>query len=310
MKRFVFFSIFAIAIVVAGADAQVRKIDESEWMTVVSEKAEFSVRMPKSSLVQVDDEKFPRTTLYGFQGGVAIRFARTKTPLAKQTFRASTFAAGEKVAVAEQKIDDIELRTIITNDKAYRLSITAASDSKFYLLLISGRSKDDPAIAYVLSSIRVKGQPIVESKDGKATDASAPIELKSLKTSKEIADALDAKRPKWNGKITYEPLAAYRKTETDETVRDPVELTALRPRFNFSPMLKGGLIRFTVVFKADGTIGDMKFFSDADRSILGAYAEGAREMRFLPAIGSDGKPVDFTKEFLMTFSTSSSTFIL
>lgn len=311
MKTLIAMTLVAIVSVAIDAVAQTPKIDESAWITVASEKAEFSLRMPKSTLVHVDEtERFPRTTLFGFDGGVSIRFVRTKTPLARETFRASTFAPSAKAVAAEQKIEDVDLRTVISNAETYRLNISAASDSKFYLLLISGASKDDPAIAYVLRSIRIKGKPIVESKDGPERDDNAPIELNSLKTSPEIAEALKAKRPKWNGKVTYEPLAAYKKTEPDKSVREPVELTALRPKFNFVPMLKGGLIRFSVVFKADGTIGDMTFYSDADRSILAAYADGAREMRFLPAVGSDGKTVDFAKEFLLTFGTSSRTFIL
>ncbi len=311
MKLFFITSLIAILLFAVDAAAQTPKVDESAWMTVVSEKSEFSLRMPRSSLVHVDDsDRLPRTTLFGFDGGVSIRFARTKNQRAKEVLRARSYSESEKVLAVEQKIADVELRMLITNDDPYRLTISAASDSKFYNLSITGQSKDDPAIAYVLGSIRIKGEPFVISKNRAAQDDGPPTELSSLKTSNEITDALKAKRPKWNGKINYKPLAEYVKTETEKSVREPIELTALRPKFNFSPFLKGGLIRLRVVFKADGTIGDMTIYSDAERSILAGYVAGARDMRFLPAVGIDGKPVDSIKEYTMTFTTSMGGMIL
>ncbi|MBK7705424.1 MAG: hypothetical protein IPJ30_06475 [Acidobacteria bacterium] len=253
MKKRIVLSLVAIALFVIDSNAQTQKIDESAWMTIASEKAEFSLRMPKSSLVHVDGTaQLPLTSLIGFDESVSIRYSRTKEPGAKKTWRNWGSPANKDALVAEQRIDDVELRMIVTNDGKYRLSIYAASDSNFYYLSIVGKSKEDPAIAYVLNSIRIKGRPLVISKDSAAQNDGAPVELSSLKTSQEIIDVLKAKRPKWNGKITYKPLAAYTKTETDMSVREPVDLTALKPKFNFSPMLKGGLIRLRVVYKADG----------------------------------------------------------
>lgn len=305
MKFLITSSLIVVAFLNANSYSQSRAIDESAWMTIATENSEFVLRMPRSSLVQVeDDRQNPRTSLFGFDSGVSIHFSQTKTSSAKEWMKARGVPRDGTVE-STFKIGNIDMRTIISNDGMYRLTIVAASKSRYFVLSISGENKDDPAIAYVLSSVRINGTPIVERKDGPPLqEQSVPIELGSLKTSKEITDALKAKRPKWNGNVTYEPLSAFKKSEKIASVRPPIELNSLRPKFNPSFTNSSGLIRFRVVFKADGSVGDMAFYSDVERPIVAAYAAGARELRFLPAIGSDGKPVDFTKEFVMTFETS------
>lgn len=304
MKLFVT-SLIVMVFLSVGSKAQPRMIDESAWMTFASEKAEFSLRMPKSSLVHVEDtQMFKRTSLYGFDRGVSVRFSQTKTSKARDWLRARGPKIDDVVVESEFKIEGIGVRTRITVDDFYRMTIVAASNSRYYVLTVSGANKDDPAIAYVLSSIRIKGTPIAKWNETTLNDQGAPVDVDSLKTSPEITNAIKAKRPKWNGKVTYARLAEYKKSDRIKTIREPVELTSVRPNFRPSLAQKGGVIRLRVRLNADGTVGDMTVFSDVERSILAAYADEVRELRFLPAIGSDGKAVDFTKDFVFTFDVS------
>lgn len=304
MKLFVT-SLIAIVFLSVGSKSQSATIDESKWTTFAAEKAEFALRMPKSSLVHVEDmQMYKRTSLYGFDRGVSVRFSQTKTSKARDWLRARGPKIDDSVVESDFTIEGVGVRTRITADDVYRMTIVAASDSRYYVLTISGADKDDPAIAYVLSSVRIKGTPIAKWNETTLNDQTTPVQLDSLRTSPEITDAIKAKRPKWNGKVTYARLAEYKKPDRYKSIREPVELTSVRPNFRPSLAEKGGVIRVRVALNADGTVGDMTIFSDVDRSILAAYAAAVRELRFLPAIGSDGKAVDFTKNFVFTFEVS------
>lgn len=304
MKKLIVTSIIAIAFVLSGIDARPQKIDESAWMTVTSEKGEFSLRMPKSSLVHVDDAgDYPQTTLFGFDRGVTLRFACTKTSKAREFFRAEIFPERENASFAEQRIDGVDLRTVVSHDGIYRISISAAGDRRHYYLSITGKDRDDPAIFYVVNSIRIKNKPIVQTAGGTTDDPEQPVDISTLENSPEVADALKFKRPKWKGKVTYAPLASFKKSEPDDNVREPFLLGVFKPVYYFPPWPKNGVIRLKVVLKADGTVGDISIFSDVDRSTLAPFGDRARRLRFLPAIGVDGKPVDFTRDYLFTFFT-------
>lgn len=278
----------------------------SNWVNF--ETPNLSVSMPKDYLVNVekiqDEEK---KTIYSFANGVMMEFSYYRVQDAKSNLTRVYVDTAKKPVVMNFTIKKLVGKQIAYSDNGYRYQLFLASSDRYYQFEISTASKEKEEVALFLHSIKINGKRLIKSDkklDGPLTET---ISTKSLKSSEQVIEALKRKSGKHTGTVTYEPLAAFKECKEDFNLRAPIlltsiTLTAVSPDFSTGFNIdKGGEVKIKLRLLADGQVGDIVIYSDADRRLLKTYAESARKAKFIPA-ESNQIPIDACKVVWWTFS--------
>ena len=269
----------------------------SNWVSFETPGNVISVSMPKDYLVNIEKiQDEDKKIIYSFANGVMMEFSYYRVQDAKSNLAKIRAEAAKNPVTMDFAVGKLAGKQIVYSDDGYRYTLYIASSDMYYFFEVSAATKDQKEIALFLQSIKVNGKQLVKS-DKNLDGPSAPetIFTKSLKPSERVTDALKRKLDKFTGKITYEPLTAFKDCKQDFDRRSAILLTEIKPDFSaFSSDAKGGEVKIRLMLLADGQVADIVVYSDADRRILKSYAESARKAKFIPA-ESNGSPTDACK---------------
>lgn len=296
----VFFSLLAMTFsFVAMTSAQ----GSAEWVDLEADEGEFSVRVPGGfgSLKEAT-----KVTAYYHTDGVSGSVQRDKTD---GMLRLSWIRPGrdDKAVYQAVSFEGFSLIRVTPGPtaRAYTETIYIASKNRFYSVTAHGRDRQDPQVRRVLDSIRLKGRPLFRNVVAVPTAArtAGAADLADLKTSPEIAAAL--KRPDAPAKAArFETVVKTDADDISSTVYTRM-LTILRKDkavYTDDARERGvrGSVHGRVLFRADGTIGEVIMDPSMDEGLARKCAEAARRIKFLPA-EVDGKPVDEWRPLTYTF---------
>jgi hypothetical protein len=302
-------SAFLITLLAALGSAQDSN-PYTNWVGFETPGNVISVSMPKDYLVNVEKiEDGEKKIIYSFANGVMMEFSYYRSEDAKSNLSRIYVEATKNPMIMDFAIDKLAGKQIAYIDSGYRYKLFLASSDMYYLFEVSAASKDQKEIALFLQSIKINGKQFVKSDknfDGLLTER---ISTKSLKSSEQVIDLLKRKTGKHAGAVTYEPLAAFRDCKEDLNLRPAILLTTIHPDFSgsFGDAAKGGELKIKMMLSADGQVGDIVIYSDADRRVLKTLAESARKAKFIPA-ERNGMPTDTCKVEWRSFGTQTSIF--
>ena len=285
-----------------------------EWVTIETDKNVLSVSLPKDFIVTAESERFfERKTLYAFADGVQIEFSAVKSAglPAKANLARVRLDKDRDPKILDFEFEGLPGKYITYKKSGWQTKILVASNDWYYRVELSAESAESEAVLRVLNSIRIKGKQFLSARGMNSTPPSEIIALKSLKESPEIDEALKQKQPKYEAEVFYEPLAEFKPCPANSGVRPAVLAESLKPAMTFSPMnvKEGGEIRVQYDLHADGRVGDIRIYSDVDRSVLRGYADAAKKLRFLPAQKA-GVAVDWCDTLWSAFDITISTRII
>lgn len=290
-------SAFLITLLAVLANAQDSN-PYTNWVSFETPGNVTSFSMPKDYLVNVEKiQDGEKKTIYSFANGVMMEFSYFRVQDAKLSLTRVHVEAARNPVIMDFALDKLAGKQIAYSDNGYRYKLFVASSDMYYLFEVSAASKDQKELALFMHSIKINGKQLVKSDkkfDGPSTEI---ISTKSLKSSERVIDALKRKTGKYTGTVTYEPLSAFKDCKEDFDARTAILLTAIKPDFSAllpSEDLKAGDVKMKIMLLADGQVGDIVIYSDADRRILKTLAESARKAKFIPA-ESNGTPTDACK---------------
>ncbi|MEP7213104.1 MAG: hypothetical protein ABI791_08520 [Acidobacteriota bacterium] len=274
--------------------AQQAQQTRAEWTRIESNNKEFSVALPSGFLVHVDNSTAEsRRTLVGFVNGVTVRVTIVKQFNAKGNLGRVRVEQSRNPVVLDFQFGDFFGKTVTYRSDGYKQDIYLASDSSYYSVSVAANSGEVPEVARLLQSIRLEGKPFIEGDSGKADEAATVVRVKALVSSPQVKEALDRKAAKVERKINFEPLTSFAECGTDHTVRPAMIVADMRQSafVKLPRSKKNGELKIKYQLRADGTVGEITFYSDMDRSSLKGFADAAKEIRFVAAERS-GSPVD------------------
>jgi hypothetical protein len=302
--------LFALSISSYAAKAQ---DPVKNWVTLESNKKEFSVSVPPDFIVTEESERlYEQKTVWAFTDGVRIEVGVSKDLHTRARAKLPNVRIDND---RDPKVLDFEFEGIpgkyITFKKGgWESRIYFASGDWYYRVEIAGDKADSQTVIRFLDSIRIKGKQFLAAAAGTWPEPDTTLLFDSLEESPEIKKVKKQKAPPFGGTVQYRPLAEFKPCPADAQVRPAVLASSLKPEMSFRIRdirnAESGEVRVQYELRADGSVGDVRIFSDVDRSVLRGYAEGAKRLRFLPATKA-GVPVDFCDTMWSAFGVTTST---
>jgi hypothetical protein len=295
---------FALCLLVLSSAAAAQE----RWKRIESNDKEISFALPPDFLFnkmrnQMDDVN----SFAAFASGTSVSINVSDPPDPKSNLGRVFIDQARNPAVLDFEVEGVRGRSVTYTDRGYEHNMFLASNKGYYVVRLSSASKDDPVAGRFLRSLRVKGNAMFKGPvmPGEAEDDA--VSIRSLKASAEVEKALDRKRPKWDGKLTFKTLAEFTPCGLDLSVAPPFVLSRLSPE-NLGAAAafgtQGGTLKINVTLLASGGVGDIIVFSDVERSVSRAFADSAKKMRFVPA-NRAGTAVDHCETFTMNFGVTS-----
>lgn len=280
-----------------------QKTADLQWKTIVSKKGDLSISLPGDFLVY-SYEKW--TNLYWGNNDVNYSVRMESMSDAKRKLRPRQYDAGSETQGSKFISGDFEVIIYPASRNKSGFSIDMASSKGYYAISVALRTSDNQTANTILQSISVNGNHLM-----KRTIEALPIEaitvpITSLKTSQPIKDALKHKQTakvevKYDGELYNSKVSG----KSGQEIFYSSPLIILRKKAASYPSgarnsFVQGTIRLSVLFKADGDIGEIIVLS-ADRTGLAESAvDAAKTIKFFPA-HIDGKPVDSRKMMEYSF---------
>jgi len=290
-----------VLMLVTDALAQSVNTSSTEWVRIESPDKEFSVSVPSDYLVNVKKASIPTGVpgigsfisntsreVFAYENGVTISVDFSEQSWAKANLARIQFDSDRSPLVSEFKIQGVFGKIVIYQGKAYENKLFIATDDAYYIVSVSGKSKNDPAVVRFLTSIRIKGESLF--KGGNIPVNEKVISAKQLKSSPEIVEALKIKAAKMDRKVTLTSLAEFKRVENEAGVRPAFVVSIPRPEYA-GEISKPGSYKVQVKLLANGQVGDILVATDLGEGFAKSYAEAAKNVKFLPA-EKNGVPVD------------------
>lgn len=275
------------------------------WETLVSDKGELSVQVPSSYISHKEETDI--SVYYrgdGVSGSVRQQTVDAKRFLSSIRSRGEDDDNDDDPQYQEFKFEGFSLIRYSSDAKwpAYTETIYMAAGGRFFTISAHGKDRNDPNVRRVMDSIRIKGRLLTP---GAAAVEDAPqlTELKKLKTSPEVRQAL--KRPgTLLKKARFENFDKTRVPDIRSTVytRQLIVLKKYKAAYTDKARSENvrGTVKGRILFKADGTIGEIAMDPTLDKGLAISAADAARRIIFLPA-EIDGKPVDEWRSISYSF---------
>jgi hypothetical protein len=277
---------------------------EARWTRIESENKEFSASFPPNFLVDADTKDNGRQLfLIAFQNGVEIELRIYKDAAALARLTRKSLPGDGSAEGKSFTIENFSGKNIIFNKNRYVNTLHLASKSQYYFLSVTARDAQKPEVNRFLYSVKLNGVPVFTGKNGvEPTDSIIPIT--DLKTSPEVAEALNRKPEKTKNKIAYELDSADLRNEYGDDVRPPIVLLhhypKFNPRFDNAQRSVSRRVKIRAQLLANGQVGDMTVYSNAERDLINDCIEAIRKTKFVPAY-KDGKPIDADRIFDFSF---------
>lgn len=301
------------------AAASLSAQDAARWTTLESENKELSVAFPPNFLVDAETHDYnQRQRIVGFQNGVKMELVIYKESNPKQRLGLMRNEKAEWLSMTNFTVKQFSGRNLIYRKNRYVNSLYLASDDFYYSISISASSEQKPEVSRFLLSIKLNNKPLIttaanKTETGAGAAAAESVSVTTLKTSPEVFEALNRKIEKTKGKIDYELETNSAEKELpvqDDEIRPAIILVRERPNFRMS--LSGrnfedqkSKVKIRTRLLANGQIGDMIVYSNADREIISSCIEAVRKSKFIPA-GKNNQPIDSEQDFEYSFEVFSS----
>jgi len=285
---------------------------QTVWKHLEAGNREISFSLPEGFLFNKErSSAYDGMDLFAFENGVTLRASISNQQDPVANLSRVSIETTRAPAVLDFEISGIRGRSVTMIDRGYEHKLYFASKKSYYVLEVISESKDNSAVAAFLRSIRIKGQPLLESSDGEPSSSDGEAtSIKSLKPSPEVAEAHKRKTGKFEGKVEFEPLSAYSPCSQDPNVRPAFVVTSLMPDMASLPAHRGpvnmsGDMLINVRLLSDGRVGDIIVYSDIERRVLRVFADAAKKLKFVPA-ERNGRPADHCEFIKMGFGVSTS----
>jgi hypothetical protein len=293
-----FLLLFVLVVSLISINAQA----VNELVVLVADKGDFSVMVPKSFLAH---KEATQIAAYYRGDGVSGSVLRGKTDGLERMLWVRP-QPNDKTAYQSLEFEGFSvIRAVSTRESgSYWETIHIGSNDRYYSVSAHGKDVKDPKVRIILDSIRLKGRLLFRNATFTDPSQAPSVDIAQLETSPDIKEAL--KRPDALATVTR-----YEKLGDDNDADDGVsgvysrQLTILRKEkasYTSGARDKGvkGSIRGRILFKADGTIGEIVMDPTLDKGLARNAADSARRIKFLPA-EIDGKPVDQWRPITYTF---------
>jgi hypothetical protein len=275
------------------------------WSRLEAGNKEISFLIPPNYLVNEETLPFGEmVTVNGHFDETSFYASISDQSNAKANLSRVDIDPSRNPVVLDFELDGVPGRSITYSDRGYEHKIYIATKKGYYYFRVASGSKDDPAVGRFLNSILVRGKPMYQGQAA-SVETNGATRIEALKTSDAVKTALKAKRPKGNSTITFKPLSEFKPCEMDFSVRPAFVLSRLSASGIRPDMLRSnsGRIVFNLQLLATGRVGDIIVYSDLDKAVLRAFADSAKEIRFVPAVRS-GTLVDQCETIALTFGVS------
>ncbi|MBX7053721.1 MAG: energy transducer TonB [Pyrinomonadaceae bacterium] len=299
-----------IGLIMFGSDGIAAQVP-SNWVRFESAAKDLSISMPSGYLVHTESDKYSdRKSIYAFENGVNMVFSAADVSDAVGNLSRVKPEAKREPAIMDFRIGGFDGKYITYQKPDFQTTIFLARKNTSYRIEVSAASKDAEEVVRFLRSIVVGGQRLATGDSPDAASAEV-TSLRSLKTSPAIADAIEQKTDRFAGKVSYEPLGAFRGCEPVLPARPAIVLGRVQADLNrgFPDVRQGGEIRFRLDLLKNGGVGDIIVYSDVDVRMLKTFAESAKKLKFMPAL-KDGVAVDSCYVARLTFGVEVSSSII
>jgi hypothetical protein len=270
----------------SGQSAAVEK-----WTRIDLGKNEVSIAVPPGFLVDADKRANGKIfRVIAAANGVSMDVALEKNTNARID-RISPLQ-GEKGSAF--RIDKVDGKVISTSDPKQRFSqrMYLAAGDRFYTIMIEAPSSNSAELTRFLYSILINGNPLFK-RLAMRNFPEESVAASDLKTSPEVSEAFARKFDKNPSKTVFKKASEF-VPPPDPRYNIVPAISVDRPYPRPSGIPSRSLMEANVVvtYLANGQIGDVAVYSDADKSFATACADAARKIKFVPA--RDGnKSIDY-----------------
>ena len=285
---------------------------QTNWKRLEAGNNEISFSLPEGFLFKKERRSaYEGMDLFAFENGVTLRVSVSTQQDPVANLSRISIETARFPAVLDFEISGIRGRSVTMTDRGYEHQLYFASKKRYYVLDVVSESKDNSTVVAFLRSILIKGQPLLESAAGEPSSSDGEAtSIKSLRPSPEVAEAHKRKTGKFEGKVEFEPLAAYTPCPHEPKVRPAFLVTSLTPEMgslprNQGPVNMSGDMLINVRLLSDGRVGDIIVYSDIERGVLRVFADAAKKLKFVPA-ERNGAPADHCESIRMGFGVSTS----
>jgi len=281
------------------------------WVRFETAAKDLSISLPADYIVHTETDTYvDRKTIYSFENGVSMVFSAADVKDAVGNLSRVKLERERDPIEMNFRIGGFEGKYITYQKPNFQSTIYLARKNTSYRIEVSATSKDADEVIRLLRSIVVGGQRLAT---GVSPDVamSNVISLKSLKTSPALTEIMEQVAEKYAGKISFEPLAAFRGCPSILPARPAITLSTVHADMNrgLLDVRKGGEIRIRLDLLKNGSVGDIIVYSDVDVRVLKSFTDSAKKLKFVPA-SKDGEPVDSCHMVRFTFGVEVSTSIV
>ena len=291
----VLFLCILIGLVTSLGLGQAESARADGWTRLAPENNEVSVSFPPGYLADVQEKKSgQKYFIYGYVDGTEFEFKVFADELAPRNLQLVAYEKAPTTTETKIKVDDILGKIVMRRSDPYEASFYFASKQFYYIVRARSAKGDNGSIQRFIRSIRLKDKPIVQGSGDMETQPK--VILSSLRSSPEIVGALNSKSGS-GGQVEFGLEARdLAKFQTDPDIRPAVIVQRQFPVLEYKH-LQGARQQGTLVVKlrtkflANGQIGDIGVYSEANREFSEDCVNLAKKIKFIPA-KKDGRPVD------------------
>lgn len=273
---------------------------DKEWVEIGSQKNELVFSVPSDYLVDNEEKD---VQILGYLGNVSFRVKIEPTGDAKSRVKSMREFQWHKDSKLSAFTKDEFIGNVYSSETAKNLgfSIYIASSNHLYTIIANSTVGNKEILEKFLFSVKLNGKPFFKQTSEAAGKTENIIPAASLKTSREVLDAVkqkDAERTK----TEYEPISA--EIEDNPAITRPV-FVLRKPRASYTDAARqknvSGTIGLKVQLLANGQVGSVKVVQKLESGLDGEAAAAAKKIKFLPA-QINGKNVDAEKYVEYTFT--------
>ena len=321
MKRLTEFIILLSVVLCAGGTG-FSQVATAQWIRVESENKEFSCVLPENFSVAFDKEGFSRASqrnwsdkvdfknvrsFGGYSDGISVFLEvydvkNTKNGLAYIT------ESINGADISEMQFEAFTIRKVVSENDVKPISFYIASKSHMYVVGYGARDQNNPSIARFLTSIRLNGKPIFETKVAPFLEVASPLSLSSVvETPIEVTGNLESKKDAKDSKQkASQPASMPQNGKTGLPKDGSYSLSILmKPRVPYTEAARQaneqGVIRLRVTFLANGHIGKITVLKKLRFGLLEDAIRSARRIKFIPEV-RDNAAIDMEHVIEYRFS--------
>ena len=274
--------------------ASAQRNDDLQWKTITSKNGDLSVSLPGDFLVYWFENE---ANLYWGNSEVSYAVRMESMPYAKRRLRPRQYVSDPQPDGSQSTVGDFDVMTYTLEKGRFGTIVDMASSKGYYSVTVLSKTANNPTANQILNSILLNGTALIKQGSQTHSAETQSIKISSLKTSQPIKDALNHKQ---SGKIEVKYYGdVFNNKDIGLIDRDVmyssplIILKKVAPKFNYSLRVSRaqGMIRLSILFKADGDIGEINVLNSGPSELVDASMEAVKKMKFFPA-RINGAPAD------------------